>query len=212
MPYGTNNIFFIPKGKVPAGRTVTYGRIVAKIRPQKAETHRTRLTVEGNLINFPGDVTTPTADLITSKLIFNSVLSTKNAKFMCADIDNFYLNNPMIRYEYMKLPLEIIPQEIIQQYKLINLAHKGFVYMEIQKCMYGLPQAGKFSNDKLKLHLAKFGYESAPITPGLWRHQTRLLQFSLVVDDIGINMSAKRTSHISSMHLRRFIKYLRTGM
>ena len=78
MTSGTNTIFFIPKYKVPAGRTVTYGRIVAEIRPQKAETHRTRLTVGDNLINFPGDVTTPTADLINSKLIFNSVLSTKN--------------------------------------------------------------------------------------------------------------------------------------
>ena len=109
MPSGTSTIFLIPKDKVPAGRTVTYGIIVAEIIAQKAETHRTRLTVGGSLINFPGDVTTPTADLIMAKIIFNSVLSTKNARFMCADIANFYLNNPMNRYEYMKLPLEIIP-------------------------------------------------------------------------------------------------------
>ena len=98
MPSGTNTIFFITKDKVPAGRTVTYGRIVAEIRPQKAETHRTRLTVGGNLVHFPGDVTTPTADLITAKLVFNSVLSTKNSKFMCADTASFYLDNPMNRY------------------------------------------------------------------------------------------------------------------
>ena len=78
MPSEKNTILFISKGKVPAGRTVTYGRIVAKIRSQKAETYRTRLTVGGNLMNFPGNVTTPTADLITAKLVFNSVLSTKN--------------------------------------------------------------------------------------------------------------------------------------
>ena len=41
MPSGTSTIFFIPKGKVTAGRTVIYGRIVAEIRLQKAETHRT---------------------------------------------------------------------------------------------------------------------------------------------------------------------------
>ena len=52
--------------------------------------------------------------------------------------------------------------------------------------MYGLPQAGKIANDKIKLHLAKFGYEPAPITPGLWSHKTCPLQFSLVVDDFGI--------------------------
>ena len=105
---------------------------------------------------------------------------------MCADIANFYLDDPMERYEYMKLPLEIIPEEIIQYYNLINLEHKGLVYMEIQKGMYGLPQAGKIANYKLKLHLEKFVYKPAPITPGLWRHQTRPLQFSLVVDDFGI--------------------------
>ena len=52
--------------------------------------------------------------------------------------------------------------------------------------MYGLPQAGKIANDKLKLHLAKFGYEPAPITPGLWRHQTCPIKFSLVVYEFGI--------------------------
>ena len=77
MPSGTNTIFLITEEKVTAGRTVTYGIIVAEIRLQKAETHRTRLTVGGNLIHLPGDVTTPTADLITAKLISNSVLSTK---------------------------------------------------------------------------------------------------------------------------------------
>ena len=84
-----------------------------KIRPQKAETHRTRLTVGGNLIKSPGDVTTPTSYLITANIIFNSVLSTKDVKFMCTDIANFYLNNPMNIYECMKLPLDIILEEII---------------------------------------------------------------------------------------------------
>ena len=58
--------------------------------------------------------------------------------------------------------------------------------MEIQKSMYGIPQAGNFSNDKLKLHLEKFGYGQTPVTPSLWRHQIHPLQFSLVVDDFGI--------------------------
>ena len=60
---------------------------------------------------------------------------------MYAHIANFYLNNPMDRYEYMKLTLDIIPEEIIQQYNLRNLANKGFVYMKIQKGIYGIPQS-----------------------------------------------------------------------
>ena len=115
IPSGTDKIFLNTKYKVPEGRKLTYGIIVYKIRPQKAETHRTRLTVGGNLINLPGDVTTPTEDFITAKLIFKSVLLTKNAKLMCVDIANFYLNNTMNRYEYMNLPLDIIPEKIIQQ-------------------------------------------------------------------------------------------------
>ena len=150
---------------------------MAKIQQQKAETHRTRLTVVGSLINLPGDITTPTTYLITAKLIFNSVLLTKKGKFMCEDIANFYLNNPIYRYEYMKLQLDIIPEEIIQKYNLRNLSQKGFVYMETQKGMYGLTQAGKIANDKIKLNLANFGYKPAPITPGLWQHQICPLQF-----------------------------------
>ena len=70
---------------------------------------------------------------------------------MCTNIANFYLNNPMDIYEYMKLTLEIFPAENIQQYKLQELAHRNFLYMEIQKSIYGLPQVGKIANDKLKI-------------------------------------------------------------
>ena len=60
MTSGTNTILFIPKEKVPSGRTVTYGITMAEIRPQQYETHCNRLTVGENIINFPGDITTPT--------------------------------------------------------------------------------------------------------------------------------------------------------
>ena len=49
----------------------------------------------------------------------------------------------------------------------------------------GYPRNKKLQIDKIKLHLAKFGYKTATITPGKWRHQTRPIQFSLVVDDFG---------------------------
>ncbi|KAI2488785.1 Reverse transcriptase (RNA-dependent DNA polymerase) [Fragilaria crotonensis] len=52
--------------------------------------------------------------------------------------------------------------------------------------MYGLPQAGRLANDQLIKFLAPHGYEPAPLTPGLWRHTTRDIVFSLVVDDFGI--------------------------
>jgi hypothetical protein len=62
---GTYTIFCIAHAQVPKHKTVTYGRFVSNIRPQKAKKERTRLTVSGNLINYDGDVLTQTADLTT---------------------------------------------------------------------------------------------------------------------------------------------------
>lgn len=46
----------------------------------------------------------------------------------------------------MRLPITVIPAEIVAQYKLLPLVHNGFIYIEICKGMYGLPQAGKLAN------------------------------------------------------------------
>jgi hypothetical protein len=54
----------------------------------------------GNLVNYPDNCGAPTADLLTIKLLFNSVISIGNAKFMTIDIEDFYLMTPMKRYEY----------------------------------------------------------------------------------------------------------------
>ena len=62
-----------------------------------------------NLINYPREVGTTTVDMLTSKLIFNSILSTPYTKFMGIYIKNFYLKTLMVQYECMRLPIEIIP-------------------------------------------------------------------------------------------------------
>ena len=62
---------------IPPDKTVTYAQIVVDYRPQKSDPNRVRLTVGGNLLNVPGDLSTATADLTTSKILRNSVLSTK---------------------------------------------------------------------------------------------------------------------------------------
>ncbi len=120
IPNPTNTIFFINKNDVPADRfkDTTYVKFVCNVRPQKAEKNRTRMTAGGNRINYPWDVGTPTADMLLVKCMLNSVVSTMNAKFMCIDISNFYLNIPLKRYEYLNLKITYIPQEVIEEYKL----------------------------------------------------------------------------------------------
>ena len=80
---GSNTIFFIPKPHTPQDRKVTYGIIVFHIKPQKSETHITRLTVGGNIIDHPGEVTNPTAYTTTVKTQINSTISTHDIRFMC---------------------------------------------------------------------------------------------------------------------------------
>jgi hypothetical protein len=118
---GTNTINFIHRSQVPTGRTVTCARFCANIRPQKEETHRCRITVGGDRIDYPGEVSTKTAGLTTIKLLLNSVVSKPTAKFMTADVNNFYLNTPLERPEYMRILVKLIPQEIIDDYNLICL-------------------------------------------------------------------------------------------
>ena len=89
---------------IPTDRTITYARIVVDYQPQKADPNRVRITAGGNLITYPGELTTRTADLTTTKILWNSVISTPHAKYLCLDIKNFYLGTPMDRFEYMKMP------------------------------------------------------------------------------------------------------------
>jgi hypothetical protein len=92
----------------------------------------------------------------------------------------------MERYEYMRVPVHMIPDEIMIAYNLAPLVKNGFVYAEIQRGMYGLPQAGKIANDQLVQFLQPHGYEPAPLTHALWTHKKRNIFFSLVVDDFGV--------------------------
>ena len=77
----TNTISFKSKNEVPRDRSkdTIYGKFVCSVRPQKAEPDRTRLTVGGNCINYPGEVGTPTADMLLVKYMLNTVISTMNA-------------------------------------------------------------------------------------------------------------------------------------
>ena len=64
----------------------------------KAETHHTRLTVGGNIINYPGGMITPMVDLVTLKFLLNSTIYTPGASFMMGDIKHFYLDTLIKRY------------------------------------------------------------------------------------------------------------------
>jgi hypothetical protein len=86
----------------------------------------------------------------------------------------------------MVINLSLLPQETIEKYDLLELSQDGKVYIEIQKGMYGLPQAGILANELLQRNLAKDGYRPTQHTHGRWTQDTLPISFSLVVDDFGV--------------------------
>jgi hypothetical protein len=98
------------RSNIPKGRKVKYGSFVVDIKDQKEEKERTRLSVGGDQIEYPGDKSTRTAGVTTAKILNNSVISTLGAKFLVIDIKNIYLNTPLGRFEYMVINLSSLPQ------------------------------------------------------------------------------------------------------
>ncbi len=95
---GTNTIIYLSHAdicKIPQDRTITYTRIVIDHRPQKEDPNRVRITVVGNLIDHPFELTMRTADMVSSKILWNSVISTKDTHFAGTDIKNMYLETPL---------------------------------------------------------------------------------------------------------------------
>ena len=100
----------------------------------------------------------------------------------------------------MKIQLSKISQEFIAEYNLTSLVHKVWIYFEIRRGCYGLPQYGILAKKQLRLILEKEGYYEERTTPGLWRQKWRPIRFSLVVDKLGIKyVGKKHADHLATI-------------
>ena len=68
--------------------------------------------------------------------------------------------------------------------------------------MCGLPQLGLLTQKQLEERLNKHGYQQSKLVPGLWKHNTRPIQFTLVVDDFGVKYTRKE----DVTHLQKVIE------
>jgi hypothetical protein len=85
-------------------------------------------------------------------------------------------------------------------------ALNGFVYLEMRRAVWGLPQAGILANKLLHRRLLPHGYYECTNTLGLWKHEWQPISFTLVVDDFGVKYVGKE--HVE--HLIRCIKKIRS--
>jgi hypothetical protein len=154
---GTNTLFPILYNKIPVERCreITYSKVFCKVQPEKGNNaDQTCITIGGNNIAYPRDLGNPTGSI--EIVLINSVLFQCNAHLATMDLKNFCLNNPLDRPEYIRIKLADIPQEFIDVYKLNRFAHDSWVYFEMRRGMYSLPQAGILANNLLQDRLAKF--------------------------------------------------------
>jgi hypothetical protein len=85
--------------------------------------------------------------------------------------------------------MDNIPEDVIDEYQFkTKSTNNGYIYVEIRKDMYGLPQASILAHKLLEKH----GYHQSKYTPGFWKHQSHPTQFLLVVDSFGIKYVGKQ--------------------
>ena len=199
-PTGTETIEFIHKSELPGDRDVTYASFVCDYRPLKDDPYRVRIVVGGDKLTYEDNAASPAASLLETKIILNSTISdaVRGAKFITADIKDYFLATPMQRPEYMKVHIRYFPQEIISKYNLNDkVTDDNHIYIKIKKGMYGLKQAAVLAYNQLVEKLKPFGYFPSKNTSGMWEHETRKTRFCLCVDDFGIkSFSTEDTNHL----------------
>jgi hypothetical protein len=92
-------------------------------------------------------------------------------------------------------------------YDLTKIAEdNGYVYIKVQKGMYGLPQAGILAHGLFEQQLNEQGYQQSQVTPGLWKHLLRPISFTLCVNDFGVKYigreHAKHLLQVLNMHYK----------
>ena len=102
------------------------------------EKKRGRWIANKDRIEYDGELVTPSTELTAVKCRINKVISTMGARYAAMDIKYAYLGKPLVEYEYTRIPLQKILEEIRKQYKLAYIVKYDHMMIEIQG-MYGLP-------------------------------------------------------------------------
>jgi len=180
----------IKKGQ-PIARDCPQIKVKPATTPGGMPSLRVRMTLDGSTLTNITDRSSPTADLATIKIMCNHAVSTPGSRISTADCADYYLGSPFPngRKEYMFLTLSNIPSEIIDKYNLAPFittrGKTNGIYVQVNKGMYGIPDSGRLAKDRLDALLDSAGFYETP-TPCLYKHRTRNICFSLIVDDFFI--------------------------
>ena len=119
------------------------------------------------------------------KLLLNCMIS-EGANWSTMDLTDFYLGTDLPHPEFIRIPVHLITQEVIDFYDLNQFISNKALFCSVHKTHYGLPQAGALSQQRLFQHLHQHGYDQLPSTPSVFRNKSGSIRFTLVVDDFGV--------------------------
>ena len=98
-----------------------------------------RLTAGGYVLKYYGDVSSPAASLLETKILINSVISDahRGARFLTVDIKDFFLQSILNDPEYIRIHQKYFLPDIRQQYNINSLIHTDdYVYCKLNvACM-----------------------------------------------------------------------------
>jgi hypothetical protein len=86
----------------------------------------------------------------------------------------------------MRITRKQLSATIIEEYDLGKYFINEMIRLQVNKGIYGLPQAGLLAQNRFIVHIAEHGYIQSDVVPCLFRHATNDVTFVLVVDDFGI--------------------------
>jgi hypothetical protein len=168
---------------------------------------RVRGTAGGDRVTVPYCCSTATASMLLVKKILNAVAS-EHSFFGMLNVANFYYGAdiPEAHCPSLRIPLQHYPSDLLYELGLTDFvrtdrAGNPYVYADVKKCIPGLPQSGLLSQLRLISHLESHGYFETD-TPMLFRHVSRPISFTLVVDDFGV----KYSDITDYNHLRRILE------
>ncbi len=157
-------LFALHYNEIPFDRRcdVVYYNPVGKQKLKDGQIQfRVRGTAGGNLLTVPYDVSARTADLDVVKLRIHSVISS-DQQWMTIDIKDYYLGTslPSSRYEYIRIPVRMIPPEVLERYNLQHhisngkqrLLRDAQMYVRSSPSWQTLPSAAHRSPGTARLH------------------------------------------------------------
>ena len=86
-------MFFTIKYRIHKEKKITYTNFICNISPQKSDTHRVGLTAGGDILDYPGNPTSPAVALLNVKIHINKTISRtkKTTQDTCASTSRNYI-------------------------------------------------------------------------------------------------------------------------